>query len=165
MCATASSSQGERMALSRACARAVASASQSRSSKAASKAWPSAARRRRRARAARSTPATACSTRSTRPRSGHRGCALRGAILAETGDHSGAADAWQAHLAARPDSAEARYRLALLATRAGNDDDAARWLGEALRLDPSLPDIQGLLGRTLLKLDRVDEAAAVLDAG
>ncbi|MFM7248952.1 MAG: tetratricopeptide repeat protein [Planctomycetaceae bacterium] len=95
---------------------------------------------------------------------GHpRTSAFRGAILAETGDHSGAADAWQAHLAARPDSAEARYRLALLATRAGNDDDAARWLGEAIRLDPSLPDIQGLLGRALLKLDRVDEAAAVLE--
>lgn len=95
---------------------------------------------------------------------GHpRTAALRGAILAETGDHSGATEAWQTLLEARPDSAEARYRLALLATRAGRDDEAARLLDEALRLDPSLPDIQGLLGRALLKLDRVDEAAAVLE--
>jgi len=97
------------------------------------------------------------------PGSSPRATALRGAILAEAGDHSGAADAWREHLAVRGDSAEARYRLGILATREGKDAEAAVLLGEALERDPSLPDIRGHLGRALLKLDRVDEAAAVLE--
>lgn len=90
--------------------------------------------------------------------------ALEAAVLTEAGDHGEAAAAWRSHLARHPQSGEGWYRLGLHAAREGRDEEAADMLERARRLDPSLPDIQGHLGRTLLKLDRVDDAAAVLEA-
>ena len=92
-----------------------------------------------------------------------RAAALEAAILTEAGDHGEAAAAWRSHLERHPESAEGWYRLGLHAVREGRDEEAADMLTRALKLDPSLPDIQGHLGRTLLKLDRVDDAAAVLE--
>lgn len=89
--------------------------------------------------------------------------ALQAGILAEAGDLSAATAAWRAHLDRHPDSAEGWYRLGLYATKEGRDTEAADLLARARRLDPALPDIQGHLGRCLLKLDRVDEAVAVLE--
>jgi tetratricopeptide (TPR) repeat protein len=89
--------------------------------------------------------------------------ALAATIAAERGDQDSAAALWQTHLERHPESAEGWYRLGLYAVKEGRDAEAAEWLERARRLDPTLPDIQGHLGRCLLKLDRVDEAAAVLE--
>lgn len=89
--------------------------------------------------------------------------ALQAGILAEAGDLSAATAAWNAHLDRHPDSAEGWYRLGLYATKEGRDTEAADLLERARSLDPSLPDIQGHLGRCLLKLDRVGDAVAVLE--
>ena len=88
---------------------------------------------------------------------------LLAGILAETGDLTAATAAWQAHLELHPESAEGWYRLGLFATKEGRDAEAADLLARARRLDPTLPDIQGHLGRCLLKLDRVGEAVEVLE--
>lgn len=45
----------------------------------------------------------------------------------------------------------------------GRDGEAAELLSRAYRLDPTLPDIQGHLGRTLLRLDRTAKALRVLE--
>ena len=89
--------------------------------------------------------------------------ALLATIAAERGDQDTAARAWRSHLERHPESAEGWYRLGLYAVKEGRDAEAAEWLDRARRLDPTLPDIQGHLGRCLLKADRVDEAAAVLE--
>lgn len=89
--------------------------------------------------------------------------ALAATIAAERGDQESAAALWQTHLERHPESAEGWYRLGLYAVKEGRDAEAAEWLERARRLDPTLPDIQGHLGRCLLKLDRVDEAAIVLE--
>ncbi len=88
---------------------------------------------------------------------------LLATILAEAGDQTAATAAWQTHLDQHPESAEGWYRLGLYATKEGRDADAADLLARARQLDPSLPDIQGHLGRCLLKLDRADEAVKVLE--
>jgi len=88
--------------------------------------------------------------------------ALAAAIAAEEGDLDTAATLWRARLERAPEWAEGWYRLGLYAVKEGRDAEAAEWLERARRLDPSLPDIQGHLGRCLLKADRVDEAAVVL---
>lgn len=88
---------------------------------------------------------------------------LAAAIAAEGGDQERAATLWSAWLERMPESAEGWYRLGLYAVREGRDAEAADHLERARRLDPTLPDIQGHLGRCLLKLDRVDEAAVVLE--
>ncbi len=89
--------------------------------------------------------------------------ALAATIAAERGDQETAATAWRAHLERHPESAEGWYRLGLYAAKEGRDAEAAEWLERARRLDPTLPDIQGHLGRCLLKSDRVAEAAVVLE--
>lgn len=89
--------------------------------------------------------------------------ALEAVILSETGDQSAAAEKWRRHLEDHPGNAEGWYRLGLHAVREGEDADAATMLARARSLDPTLPDVQAHLGRALLKQDRVDEAAAVLE--
>jgi len=89
--------------------------------------------------------------------------ALEATIASEAGDLTAATAAWRAHLERHPESAEGWYRLGLYAIKEGRDADAADMLARALRLDSALPDIQAHLGRCLLKLDRVDEALAVLE--
>lgn len=89
--------------------------------------------------------------------------ALEAVILSETGDHSAAAEMWRRHLENHPENAEGWYRLGLHAVREGQDADAVTMLATARSLDPTLPDIQAHLGRALLKQDRVDDAAAVLE--
>jgi cytochrome c-type biogenesis protein CcmH/NrfG len=89
--------------------------------------------------------------------------ALAATLAAERGDQETAARVWRAHLERHPETAEGWYRLGLYAVKEGRDAEAAEWLERARRLDPSLPDIQGHLGRCLLKSDRVDEAAVVLE--
>ena len=89
--------------------------------------------------------------------------ALAATLAAERGDQETAATLWRAHLERHPETAEGWYRLGLYAVKEGRDAEAAEWLERARRLDPSLPDIQGHLGRCLLKSDRVDEAADVLE--
>jgi len=89
--------------------------------------------------------------------------ALAATLAAERGDHETAATVWRAHLERHPETAEGWYRLGLYAVKEGRDAEAVEWLERARRLDPSLPDIQGHLGRCLLKSDRVDEAAVVLE--
>lgn len=91
--------------------------------------------------------------------------ALEAVILSETGDHSAAAEAWRRYLDVHPGNAEGWYRLGLHAVREGRDGDAVTMLARARTLDPTLPDIQAHLGRALLKQDRIDEAAAVLEPG
>jgi len=88
--------------------------------------------------------------------------ALQATIASEAGDLTAATAAWRGHLERHPESAEGWYRLGLYAIKEGRDADAADMLARALRLDAALPDIQAHLGRCLLKLDRVDEALAVL---
>lgn len=92
-----------------------------------------------------------------------RATSLHAAILSESGAHAEAATAWKSHLDRHPDTAEGWYRLGLIAVREGADEAAAGFLTRAAGLDASLPDVQGHLGRVLLKLDRVDDAAAVLE--
>lgn len=89
--------------------------------------------------------------------------ALAATIAAEQGDQETAATLWLAHLDRHPESAEGWYRLGLYAVKEGRDAEAAEWLERARKLDPTLPDLQGHLGRCLLKLDRVDEAGVVLE--
>lgn len=89
--------------------------------------------------------------------------ALAATIAAEGGDQETAATLWRAQLERDPEAAEGWYRLGLYAVKEGRDGEAAEWLERARRLDPNLPDIQGHLGRCLLKLDRFDEAAIVLE--
>ena len=89
--------------------------------------------------------------------------ALAATIAAEGGDQETAATLWRAQLERHPETAEGWYRLGLYAVKEGRDGEAAEWLERARRLDPNLPDIQGHLGRCLLKLDRFDEAAIVLE--
>ena len=89
--------------------------------------------------------------------------ALAATIAAEGGDQETAATLWRAQLERDPETAEGWYRLGLYAVKEGRDAEAAEWLERARRLDPNLPDIQGHLGRCLLKLDRFDEAAIVLE--
>ena len=89
--------------------------------------------------------------------------ALAATIAAERGELETAASVWRAHLERHPESAEGWYRLGLYAGKEGRDAEAAEWLERARRIDPALPDIQGHLGRCLLKSDRVDEAADVLE--
>ncbi len=81
---------------------------------------------------------------------------------AESGDLTNAQGVWREHLARHPDTAEGWYRLGLYAVKEGRDAEAAEALFRASALDPNLPDIQGHLGRCLLKLDRVEDAVRVL---
>jgi len=88
---------------------------------------------------------------------------LLGRVYTEAGDLVAAARCWKPFLERHPEYAEGYYRLGQYARREGNDEEAVRCFRKAFTLEPTLPDLQALLGRCLMNLDRVEEALAVLE--
>ena len=70
---------------------------------------------------------------------------------------------WKQWLERHPDFPEAHYRLGLYAFKKGNNQAAVDYLREAFALDPTLPDIQAHLGKSLMKLGKPQDALVVLE--
>lgn len=85
-------------------------------------------------------------------------------VHANLGNQAEASRCWKQWLQRHPEDVEAHYRLGLYANKEGRDEEAVHHLRKAFAIDPRLPDIQAHLGRSLMKLDKIGEALAVLEA-
>lgn len=77
---------------------------------------------------------------------------------ARAGDWRGAADAYAAYLRQAPDSAPARYQLAVALAQLGRYEEAERRLREVLEALPENPSVMTALGMTLVRQKRAAEA-------
>ena len=71
----------------------------------------------------------------------------------------------QAMLADAPDDPELRYMLAMEYASQGNDAEAARTFEELIAVAPTYPPAYHMGARTLARLNRVDDARALLRRG
>ncbi len=71
----------------------------------------------------------------------------------------------EAMLAEQPDDPELHYMLAMEHTSQGDDAGAVRCFEKLIAVAPNYPPAYHMAGRALQRLDRVDEARAVLQKG
>lgn len=82
---------------------------------------------------------------------------------ARAGDWRGAADAYVEFLRQAPDSAPARYQLAMALAQLDRQEEAERHLREALRILPENPFVLTALGMTLVRQKRAAEGVAFFE--
>ena|SRR5215510_11107917 len=64
-----------------------------------------------------------------------------------------------------PDDPELRYMLAMEYAGEGNDAQAVRCFEELIAIDPNYAPAYHMGARTLVRLDRIDEAKTMLERG
>lgn len=87
-----------------------------------------------------------------------------GQLLAARSDHWSAVDTFASLVEVAPNSVKAWSRLALEYQALGRHADAAHAFRKVLELNPELPGAQYGLGRSLIQLRQVDEAAKILSS-
>ncbi len=79
------------------------------------------------------------------------------------GDADEAEQCWQQCLTANSRYAEAYSGLAAIAKSRGDNEKAVQYYRKSLEIDPSLPNVRAELAETLMSLNRMPEAAELLE--
>ena len=88
---------------------------------------------------------------------------LTGNVHNWLGNSAEATECWKKCLALNPNQAEVYDKMASLALRKEEYEQAAAWWQKAIEVAPSMPGIHDGLGRALLSLGRPEEAARALE--